>query len=47
MIDKEEGLFFVRECGVDYVQGFLFGRPSRSVKDFDPLPKAELFKKRR
>lgn len=47
MIDKEEGLFFVRDCGVDYVQGYLFGRPSKSVKDFDPLPKAELFKRRR
>ena len=46
MIDKEEGLFFVRECGVDYVQGYLFGRPSRNIKDFDPLPKAELFKRR-
>ncbi len=47
MVDKEEGLFFVRDCGVDYVQGFLFGRPSRNVKDFDPLPKAELFSRRR
>jgi EAL domain-containing protein (putative c-di-GMP-specific phosphodiesterase class I) len=47
MVDKDEGLFFVRDCGVDYVQGFLFGQPSRNIKDFDPLPKAELFKRRR
>ncbi|MCG8510053.1 MAG: EAL domain-containing protein [Rhodospirillales bacterium] len=47
MIDKDDGLFFVRDCGVDYVQGYLFGQPSRNIKDFDPLPKAELFKRRR
>ncbi|MBL6946901.1 MAG: EAL domain-containing protein, partial [Rhodospirillales bacterium] len=47
MIDKEEGLFFVRDCGVNYVQGFLFGRPSQNIKDFDPLPMGEVFRRRR
>ena len=47
MVDRDEGLFFVRECGVNFVQGFLFGKPSTNIKDFDPLPKAELFRSRR
>jgi EAL domain-containing protein (putative c-di-GMP-specific phosphodiesterase class I) len=47
MIDKEDVLTFVRECGVNYVQGFLFGQPSTSIKDFDPLPKVDLFRGRR
>jgi EAL domain-containing protein (putative c-di-GMP-specific phosphodiesterase class I)/GGDEF domain-containing protein len=47
MIEKEDALAFVRDCGVNYVQGFLFGQPSASIKDFDPLPKVELFRSRR
>ncbi len=47
MIDDGRGLRFVRDCGVDYVQGFLFGRPSRRVEDFSPLPHANLFEGRR
>lgn len=43
MIDDAAGLRFVRDCGVDYVQGFLFGRPSANVRDFSPLPNATLF----
>ena len=31
MVDSKEGLEFVRDCGVEYVQGFLFGKP-----DADP-----------
>jgi EAL domain-containing protein (putative c-di-GMP-specific phosphodiesterase class I) len=31
MVDSREGLQFVRDCGVEYVQGFLFGKP-----DADP-----------
>ena len=27
MVDTKEGLEFVRDCGVEYVQGFLFGKP--------------------
>lgn len=47
MIDDPEGLRFVRDCGVDYVQGFLFGRPSANVGDFSPLPNATLFQGKR
>lgn len=47
MIDREDALAFVRSCGVNYVQGFLFGRPSANIGDFSPLPKADLFRSRR
>jgi len=47
MIDDPRGLDFVRECGVDYVQGYLFGKPSKNIKDFEPLPGKELFSRRR
>ncbi|MCF8481784.1 MAG: sensor domain-containing phosphodiesterase [Rhodospirillum sp.] len=43
MIDSPQSLEFVRDCGCDYVQGFLFGRPSLDIKDFQPLPHAKLF----
>mgnify|MGYP002276920788 CR=1 FL=1 len=33
MIDDEAGLEFVRDCGVDCVQGYLFGLPSTDFKD--------------
>ena len=42
MIDSPQTLAFVRDCNVDYVQGFLFGKPSHDLKDFDPLPHREL-----
>lgn len=45
MVDTPETLEFCRDCGCNYVQGFLFGRPSKEVKDFHPLPQAGLFKK--
>ncbi|GEO80778.1 EAL domain-containing protein [Pararhodospirillum oryzae] len=45
MIDSPESLHFVRDCGCDYVQGFLFGRPSLNIKDFSPLPHEDLFLK--
>ncbi len=44
MVDSPESLAFVRECGCDYVQGFLFGRPSRNATDFNPLPNINLFR---
>jgi len=47
MIDREDAFAFVRSCGVNYVQGFLFGRPSANIGDFSPLPKADLFRSRR
>jgi len=43
MIDSPESLRFVRDCRCDYVQGFLFGKPSRTIGDFSPLPNIELF----
>ncbi|SCA57227.1 putative diguanylate phosphodiesterase (EAL domain) [Candidatus Terasakiella magnetica] len=46
MIDDPEGLVFVRECGIQQVQGYLFGKPSPDINSFDPLPKLELFSKK-
>lgn len=43
MIDTPETLTFVRDCGCDYVQGYLFGKPSRDIRHFTPLPRIELF----
>jgi len=45
MVDSKEALDFCRDCGCDYVQGFLFGKPSPEVRDFNPLPQADLFKR--
>ncbi len=47
MIDSEESLKFVRDCGVDHVQGFLFGKPSADMRDFDKLIDLNLFPNRR
>lgn len=44
MVDSPESLAFVRDCGCNYVQGFLFGRPSRDAADFSPLPNVKLFR---
>jgi len=46
MVDSPESLAFVRDCRCDYVQGFLFGKPSPNLADFTPLPHGNLFKKR-
>ncbi len=45
MVDTIEALDFCRDCGCNYVQGYLFGKPSREVKDFNPLPQSHLFRK--
>lgn len=45
-IDDPRGLKFVRDCGIGYVQGYLFGKPSPNVKAFEPVPHAELFSKK-
>src|SRR5690606_20391519 len=42
MIDDEEGLSFVRRCGVDLAQGYLLGKPSRDIAAFARRP-AHLF----
>ena len=43
MVDSKRTLDFVRKCGVQYVQGYLFGKPSKKVEDFEPLPQGQLF----
>jgi EAL domain-containing protein (putative c-di-GMP-specific phosphodiesterase class I) len=45
MVDTIESLDFCRDCGCNYVQGYLFGKPSKEVKDFTPLPQSHLFRK--
>ncbi len=44
MVDSPETLEFCRDCGCNYVQGFLFGKPSKEILDFSPLPQIALFK---
>lgn len=34
MVDSKESLEFVRDCGVEYVQGFLFGKPNADPWSF-------------
>ncbi len=46
MVDTPERLKFCRDCGCNYVQGYLFGRPAPDVKSFAPLPSAHLFRAR-
>jgi EAL domain-containing protein (putative c-di-GMP-specific phosphodiesterase class I) len=38
-IEDETALMFVRECGIHYVQGYLFGEPSPDVQAFSAGPK--------
>jgi EAL domain-containing protein (putative c-di-GMP-specific phosphodiesterase class I) len=41
MIEEESVAALVRECGIDYGQGYLFGRPSTSIEAFEtPFPSA-------
>ncbi len=37
MVDSREGLDFVRKCGINYAQGYLFGKPHGDIKRFDIL----------
>ena len=39
MVDSPEGLMFVRECGVQFVQGFLFGEPNTNIMSFSKMDK--------
>jgi EAL domain-containing protein (putative c-di-GMP-specific phosphodiesterase class I) len=43
MVDDKAGLDFIRDCGVEYVQGYLFGRPSRDIRVFEASRPEELF----
>lgn len=45
MIETPEELRFVRDCGVDYVQGYLIGKPGPDVKSFKNKPDPKLFKR--
>jgi len=45
MIETPEELKFVRECGVDYVQGYLIGKPDQDIKKFKNGPDPKLFRK--
>jgi EAL domain-containing protein (putative c-di-GMP-specific phosphodiesterase class I) len=44
MIDTPQRFAFCRDCGCDYVQGFLFGKPSIDLKSFGTLPHSDLFR---
>ncbi|MEE8279371.1 MAG: EAL domain-containing protein, partial [Alphaproteobacteria bacterium] len=43
MVSDETGLEFIRECGVQYAQGYLFGRPSTDIRSFEKTLQADLF----
>lgn len=44
MIEDEAALNFVRECGVQYVQGYLFGLPADNISVFRRTIPANLFR---
>ncbi len=46
MIDSETSLKFVRDCGVQYVQGYLFGQPSTDIHVFKDAVPMHLFPNR-
>lgn len=39
MVEDNASVAFLRQCGVDYGQGYLFGRPSLDILDFYGEPK--------
>ncbi len=47
MIEDEAALKFVRDCGVPYVQGYLFGQPAGNINVFRRTIPASLFPARR
>jgi EAL domain-containing protein (putative c-di-GMP-specific phosphodiesterase class I) len=38
MVEDNASVAFLRQCGVDYGQGYLFGRPSLDIADFIGAP---------
>jgi PAS domain S-box-containing protein len=44
MIETKEDLAFVRDCGVQFVQGYLFGQPSADIRLFSKTIPADLFR---
>jgi len=43
MVDDKSVLDFVRKCGIDYAQGYLFGKPHADLKTFDMAQHVRLF----
>ena len=44
MVETREHLTAVRGCGVDFLQGYLFGAPSRDTAAFRPIPNVGLIR---
>ena len=47
MIDNNSALQFVRECGVDFAQGFLFGKPNTNIAKFSEMRYVEMIADRK
>jgi len=43
MVDDRRSLEFIRQCAVNYVQGYLFGRPSTDIRVFERQRQPHLF----
>ncbi|MDX1484691.1 MAG: EAL domain-containing protein [Alphaproteobacteria bacterium] len=44
MVEEERYVPFLKECGVDFGQGYLFGRPSLRISDFDTEQESDLLR---
>ncbi len=43
MVDDQAGIDFVRKCGINYAQGYLFGKPNADIKVFNMAQHVHLF----